>query len=382
MDITKDIQYVGVNDHVIDLFESQYHVPHGMAYNSYVILDEKIAVMDTVDARFSNEWLDNLAKVFGDKKPSYLVVQHMEPDHSASIRAFMEKYPETTLVGNAKTFDMLCNFYGECYTNKVVVKNGDELSLGSHTLQFVFAPMVHWPEVMMTYDKTDKVFFSADAFGKFGANDIEEPWLPEARRYYIGIVGKYGMQVQMLFKKIAGLEIQAICSLHGPVLTGDLTQYLDAYTKWSTYTPEEDSVVIAYTSVYGHTREAVRLLENALAKRGVKAASYDLARCDMHEAIAEAFRCSKVVLATTTYNADIFPPMRTYIDNLTERSFQNRKVALIENGSWAPTAAKVMSGLLEKAKNITYTETKVTIRSALTEENKAQLDQLAEELSK
>jgi flavorubredoxin len=381
MEITEDIQYVGVNDHQIDLFESQYKVPHGMAYNSYVILDEKTAVMDTVDARFTEEWLGNVEAVLKDRKPDYLIVQHMEPDHSASIAAFMEKYPATAVVGNAKTFDMLCNFYGHCYTNTVPVKDKETLSLGRHTLHFFFAPMVHWPEVMMTYDETDQVLFSADAFGKFGANDVDEPWLDEARRYYIGIVGKYGMQVMMLFKKIAGLPLKTICSLHGPVLSGDLTPYLEAYQKWASYTPEEDGVVIAYTSVYGHTRTAVKDLEKALQDKGVKVTVYDLARCDIHEAVAAAFRYSKLVLATTTYNTDIFPPMRFYIENLTERNFQNRAVGFIQNGTWAPMAEKVMRGLLEKSKNITYLEHSVTIKSAVTSANDDEIRAMAEELA-
>lgn len=382
MEITEDIQYVGVNDHQIDLFESQYKVPDGMAYNSYVILDEKTAVMDTVDVHFTKEWLSNIASVLKDRKPDYLIVQHMEPDHSASIAAFMEKYPETAIVGNAKTFDMLCNFYGHCYTNTVTVKEKDTLNLGKHILHFVFAPMVHWPEVMMTYDETDKVLFSADAFGKFGANDVEEPWLDEARRYYIGIVGKYGMQVMNLFKKIGGIEIKTICSLHGPVLSGDLTPYLNAYTKWASYTPEEDGVVIAYTSVYGHTREAANLLAEELTARDVKTEVYDLARCDIHQAVAAAYKYSKVVFASTTYNADIFPPMRFYMENLTERNFQNRTVAFIQNGSWAPMAEKVMRGILEKSKNLTYCEHNVTVKSAVTEANKEEIKALAEELSK
>lgn len=381
MEITEDIRYVGVNDHQVDLFESQYKVPHGMAYNSYVILDEKVAVMDTVDVHFTKEWLSNLAEVLKDRKPDYLVVQHMEPDHSASISAFMEKYPETVVVGNAKTFDMLCNFYGHCYTNTVTVKDKDTLSLGKHTLHFVFAPMVHWPEVMMSYDETDQVLFSADAFGKFGANDADEPWLDEARRYYIGIVGKYGMQVKNLFKKVEGLPIKTICSLHGPVLKGDLTPYLDVYTKWATYTPEEDGVVLAYTSVYGNTREAVRNLEKALNAKGVKTVAYDLARCDIHEAIAAAYKYSKLVLATTTYNTDIFPAMRFYIENLTERNFQNRTVGFIQNGTWAPMAEKVMRGLLEKSKNITYLEHNVTIKSALNSASDEELLAMADELA-
>lgn len=380
MEVTKDIRYIGVDDHQIDLFESQYKVPNGMAYNSYMIKAEKIAILDTVDVRFKEEWLKKVEKELDGKNPDYLILQHMEPDHSAAITVFLEKYPDTTLIGNTKTFDMLGNFYGNCCENKIFVKDGDTLDLGGHVLKFLFAPMVHWPEVMMTYDETDKVLFSADAFGKFGANDVKEPWLDEARRYYIGIVGKYGMQVQNLFKKTVGLQIDVICSLHGPVLKGNLHPYLDAYQKWSTYTPEEDGVVIAYTSVYGHTREAVHLLDEYLKERNVKTVVYDLARSDVHEAVADAFKYSKLVLATTTYNADIFPPMRTFIDNLVERSFQNRTLAFIENGSWAPIAKKVMAQMFEKSKNISYTEHNITIRSALTADTKVNLKWLADEL--
>ena len=380
--ITNSIFYIGENDHDIDLFEGQYVVPNGMAYNSYVIMDEKIAVMDTIDIRKTQPWLANLAEVLGERQPDYLVVQHMEPDHAASIGAFMAQYPNTTLVGNAKTFAMIGQFFPNLVLNNtLVVKNGDSLPLGVHTLQFLFAPMVHWPEVMLSYESAEKILFSADGFGKFGALDAEEPWADEARRYYIGIVGKYGVQVQNLLKKAANLDIATICPLHGPVLRENLGYYLNLYHTWSGYQPEEEGIVLAYTSVYGNTKKAVLQLAEKLAANGApKVVLHDLARCDVAEAVADAFRYSKLVLATTTYNADIFPFMREFIDHLTERNFSNRTVALVENGSWAPMAAKVMKGMLEKCKNLTYTETTVRILSALNEESIAQLNTLAEEL--
>ena len=382
MFITKDIKYIGVNDHEIDLFEGQYDVPNGMAYNSYAILDEKIAVMDTVDARFTEEWLANLKAALEGKAPDYLIVQHMEPDHSANIVQFTEVYPEAKIVASAKAFAMMKNFFGTDFAEKqVVVGEGDTLCLGAHTLTFVTAPMVHWPEVIVTYDSTDKVLFSADGFGKFGALDVEEDWACEARRYYIGIVGKYGAQVQNLLKKAAGLEIEKICPLHGPILTENLGYYLNLYNIWSSYQPEEEGVMIAYTSVYGNTKKAVLQLAEQLKELGCpKVVVNDLARCDMAEAVEDAFRYSKLVLATTTYNADIFPFMREFIDHLTERNYSNRTVAFIENGSWAPNATKVMRGMLEKSKNLTYTEATVKILSALNEESTAQLAALAKEL--
>ena len=382
MTITNDIRYAGVNDHQVDLFEGQYTVPNGMAYNSYVILDEKIAVMDTVDQHFQHEWLDNLAVILGGRKPDYLVVQHMEPDHSANIASFLSAYPEAAVVANAKTFAMIDQFFGPgLCENKVVVKDGESLSLGKHTLTFVFAPMVHWPEVMVTYDSTDKVLFSADGFGKFGALDVSENWADEARRYYIGIVGKYGAQVQNLLKKAAALEIEKICPLHGPVLEENLGEALELYNTWSSYAVESEGVMIAYTSVYGHTGKAVELLAEKLRLGGCpKVVVHDLARCDMAQAVADAFRYGKLVLATTTYNADIFPFMRTFIEHLTERNFQNRTVALIENGSWAPMAAKVMKGLFEKSKNLIFAGAPITIRSALSAENREQLNELSKEL--
>ena len=384
MEITKDIKYVGVNDHKVDLFEGQYVVPNGMAYNSYVILDEKIAVMDTVDAAFTHEWLDNLEGVLAGRKPDYLIVQHMEPDHSANIANFVKTYPDAKIVSSQKAFAMMKNFFGTDFAEKqITVGEGDTLSLGTHTLTFVTAPMVHWPEVIVTYDSTDKVLFSADGFGKFGALDVEESWACEARRYYIGIVGKYGAQVQALLKKAAGLDIAKICPLHGPVLTENLGYYLGLYNTWSSYQPEEDGVVIAYTSVYGNTKRAVLELAEKLKANGCpKVVVNDLARCDMAEAVEDAFRYSKLVLATTTYNADIFPFMKEFIHHLTERNFQNRTVAFIENGSWAPLAAKVMRGMLEDAKNITYTDTTVKILSALNDESREQLSALANELSR
>ena len=382
MNITKDIAYIGVNDRKVDLFEGQYVVPNGMAYNSYVILDEKIAVMDTVDANFTHEWLDNLQNALGGRKPDYLVVQHMEPDHSANIVSFTKAYPNAKIVSSSKAFVMMKNFFGTDFADKqVVVGEGSTLELGRHTLTFVTAPMVHWPEVIVTYDSTDKVLFSADGFGKFGALDADEDWACEARRYYIGIVGKYGAQVQALLKKAAGLDIEIICPLHGPVLTENLGYYLNLYNTWSSYQPEEEGIVIAYTSVYGNTKKAVLQLADKLRANGCpKVVVNDLARCDMAEAVEDAFRYSKLVLATTTYNAGIFPFMREFIDHLTERNFSNRTVGFIENGSWAPLAAKVMRGMLENSKNITFTENNVKIMSALNETSSEQLDALAKEL--
>ncbi len=384
MYVTEDIKYIGVNDHKIDLFEGQYEVPNGMAYNSYAIIDQKIAIMDTVDAAFTHEWLDNIQNTLHDRKPDYLIVQHMEPDHSANIMNFVKAYPDAKIVASAKAFAMMKNFFGTDFLEKqMVVGEGDTLSLGKHNLTFVTAPMVHWPEVIVTYDSTDKVLFSADGFGKFGALDVEEDWACEARRYYIGIVGKYGAQVQSLLKKAAGLDIQIICPLHGPVLHENLGYYLNLYHTWSSYQPEEEGVVIAYTSVYGNTKKAVMQLAEKLQANGCpKVVVNDLARCDMAEAVEDAFRYSKLVLATTTYNAEIFPFMHEFITHLTERNFQNRTVALIENGSWAPLAAKVMRGMFEKSKNITFADTTVKILSALNEESAAQLDTLADELCK
>ena len=384
MFITNDIRYIGVNDHKIDLFEGQYIVPNGMAYNSYVIIDEKIAIMDTVDANFTHEWMDNIQNTLGSRKPDYLIIQHMEPDHSANIVNFAKAYPDTKIVASAKAFQMMKNFFGTDYEkNGLVIKEGDMLSLGKHTLLFVAAPMVHWPEVMVTYDMTDKVLFSADGFGKFGALDVEEDWACEARRYYFGIVGKYGVQVQNLLKKAGGLNINAICPLHGPVLKENLGYYLDLYNTWSSYQPEEEGIVIAYTSVYGNTKKAVMLLADKLRSYGCpKVVVNDLARCDMAEAVEDAFRYSKLVLATTTYNAEIFPFMREFINHLTERGYKNRTVGFMENGSWSPLAAKVMKGMLEKSKNLIYTDTTVRILSALNEESTAQVESLAQELCK
>ncbi len=383
MRITDDIKYVGVNDHKTDLFEGQYEVPNGMAYNSYAIIDEKIAIMDSVDVGFGKEWLENIREVLRDRSPDYLVVQHMEPDHSASITLFADAFPSATLVASAKAFSMMRGFFGTEFLDKrLVVSEGDTLSLGKHELHFISAPMVHWPEVIVTYDSTDKVLFSADGFGKFGALDVEEEWACEARRYYIGIVGKYGAQVQSLLKKVAGLDIEIICPLHGPVLKGNLSYYVGLYDTWSSYRPEEEGVVIAYTSVYGNTKAAVELLAAELEKEGVKVAVSDLARCDMAEAVEDAFRYSKLVLATTTYNGDVFPFMREFINHLTERNYQNRRVALIENGSWAPVAAKVIQKMLEKSKDIAYAENSVKILSAITEENRSEIISLAKELSK
>ena len=381
--VTDAIIYVGANDHDVDLFEGQYVVPNGMAYNSYVILDEKTVVMDTIDQSKTSEWLGNLQRALGDSQPDYLVVQHMEPDHSASIQAFVEKYPETTVVGNAKTFKMIYKFFPELeIKNTLTVNDGDSLEIGSHTLTFVFAPMVHWPEVMMTYESSEKVLFSADGFGKFGALDVEEDWAGEARRYYIGIVGKYGPQVQAVLKKAAGLDIQIICPLHGPVLDEDLGYYINLYDIWSSYRPETDGVCICYTSVYGNTKKAVAMLEQELIQLGVpNVVVNDLARCDMAKAVEDAFRYDKLVLATTTYNSEIFPFMKQFIDHLTERNFQNRTVAFIENGSWAPQAHKIMKRHFEKSKNIEYTANNVTIHSALNEESTAQVMALAGELA-
>jgi flavorubredoxin len=382
MEITNDIKYVGVNDHAIDLFEGQYTVPNGMAYNSYVILDDKIAVMDTVDINFKDEWLANIAAVLGSRKPDYLIVQHMEPDHSANIANFLEVYPETTVVGNAKTFAMMDQFFSlDPSVKRMTVANKGTLELGSHTLTFVFAPMVHWPEVMVTYDSKDKVLFSADGFGKFGALDVDEDWACEARRYYFGIVGKYGAPVQNLLKVAATLDISIICPLHGPVLSENLGYYLEKYNIWSSYGVEDEGVMIAYNSVYGNTKKAVEFLASKLEELGCpKVVVSDLAREDMAECVEDAFRYGKLVLATPTYNGDVFPFMKSFIHHLTERSYQNRTIALIENGSWAPTANKVMTGMLEGCKNITYTETSVTIKSAMNADTEAALVKLAEEL--
>ncbi len=382
MNITDDIVYLGVNDHITDLFEGQYKVPNGMCYNSYAVLDAKTAIMDTVDIRFAHEWLDNIAGVFGSRKPDFLVIQHMEPDHSASIAKFMEVYPETKIVSSVKAFAMMLNFFGTDFEERrIVVGEGDTLALGRHTLAFVAAPMVHWPEVIVTYDTCDKVLFSADGFGKFGAMDAQEDWIDEARRYFIGIVGKYGAQVQALLKKAAALDIAAICPLHGPVLKENLGYYLNLYQTWSSYTIESEGILIAYTSVYGNTKKAVELLAEKLQSCGCpKVVVRDLARCDMSEAVADAFRYGKIVLATTTYNADIFPFMKEFIHHLTERNFQNRTVAMIENGSWAPLAIKTMRGMLENSRNITYTANNVTIKSSLSAENSEKLTALAEEL--
>ncbi|MCR4821011.1 MAG: flavin reductase [Elusimicrobiales bacterium] len=382
MEITKDIKYIGVNDHKVDLFEGQYKVPNGMAYNSYVILDEKIAVMDTVDRNFTHEWLDNLEHALNGRRPDYLVIQHMEPDHSANIANFMKAYPEAVIVSSAKAFAMMKNFFGtEFEDRRIVVAEGGKLELGSHVLNFVAAPMVHWPEVIVTYDSTDKVLFSADGFGKFGALDADEDWACEARRYYIGIVGKYGAQVQALLKKAAGLDIKIICPLHGPVLTENLGYYLNLYNIWSSYGVETEGIMVAYTSVYGNTKQAAEYLAEKLKEKGCpKVAITDLARSDMAENVEDAFRYGKIVLATTTYNADIFPFMKEFINHLTERTFRNRTVAFIENGSWAPLAAKTMRKMLEGCRNITFLEKSVTIKSAVSDENRKQLDEMADEL--
>lgn len=381
--ITNDIRYVGVNDHEVDLFEGQYLVPNGMAYNSYVIVDDKVAVMDTVDQRFGEAWLEKIAAVLGDRKPDYLVVQHMEPDHSANIVKFLERYPDATVVGNAKTFVMMAQFFPDAPEMKrLIVKDGETLILGKHTLTFVFAPMVHWPEVMVSYDSFDKVLFSADGFGKFGALDVEDEWDCEARRYYIGIVGKYGMQVQKLLKAAATLDIAIICPLHGPILKENLGHYIEKYDIWSSYRPEDSGVMIAYASVYGHTKAAAEELARELESRGQKVVLADLAREDMAECVEDAFRYDRLVLASVTYNGDIFPPMHAFLHALTERSFQNRTVAFMENGTWAPAAARIMAAALEKSKNITFAQEKVTMKSAMDQDTKASIRRLAEELAK
>lgn len=382
--VTNDIFYIGVNDHEIDLFEGQFDVPNGMAYNSYAIMDEKIAVMDTVDINFGDEWLANLKEVLGDRKPDYLIVQHMEPDHSANIDKFIAEFPDAAVVGNAKTFAMIKAFFPDLeLKNTLTVKDGETLSLGAHTLNFVFAPMVHWPEVMVTYDSTDKVLFSADGFGKFGALDADEDWACEARRYYFGIVGKYGVQVQTLLKKAAALDIQTICPLHGPILSENLSYYLDLYNTWSSYGVESDGVFIAYTSVYGNTKKAAELLKDKLLEKGCpKVAIADLAREDMAESVEDGFRYGKLVLATTTYNGEVFPFMNQYIDWLIERNYQNRTIGIIENGTWAATAAKYIKNKFEKSKNITWLDTTVSIKSAVKPENIAQIEALADELMK
>ena len=381
--ITNDIRYVGVNDHEVDLFEGQYLVPKGMAYNSYVIVDEKVAVMDTVDQRFGEAWLEKIAGVLGDRKPDYLVVQHMEPDHSGSIVKFLERYPDATVVGNAKTFVMMAQFFPDAPEMKqLAVKDGETLALGKHTLTFVFAPMVHWPEVMVSYDSFDKVLFSADGFGKFGALDVEDEWDCEARRYYIGIVGKYGMQVQKLLKIAATLDIAVICPLHGPVLKENLGHYIEKYEIWSSYRPEDSGVMIAYASVYGHTRAAAEELARELESRGQRVVLADLARADMAECVEDAFRYDRLVLASVTYNGDIFPPMHAFLHALTERSYQNRTVAFMENGTWAPAAARIMAAAFEKSKNITFAQEKVTIKSAMNQDTKVSIRRLAEELAK
>ena len=384
MEITKDIVYLGVNDHAVDLFESQYSVPNGMAYNSYLIMDDQTVVMDTVDAHFTDEWITKIAAALGERAPDYLVVQHMEPDHAGSIDAFAQAYPTTKIVSSAKAFVMMQQFFGTDYADRrIVVKEGDTLPLGHHTLHFVTAPMVHWPEVIMTYDDADKVLFSADAFGKFGALDVEEEWLPEARRYFIGIVGKYGVQVQAVLKKAAGLDIETICSLHGPILHKEqLADVLAAYDTWSAYRPETDGILVAYTSIYGHTADAAEQLAEDLRTKGQQVVVMDLARCDMAEAVAQAFRFSKLVLATPTYNGDVFPFTKTFIEHLTERNYQNRTVALMENGSWAPTAARVMRKMFEASKNLTILDETVTVKGSLDDASTAQLHALADALSK
>ena len=384
MEITKDIVYLGVNDHAVDLFESQYSVPNGMAYNSYLIMDDQTVVMDTVDAHFTDEWITKIAAALGDRAPDYLVVQHMEPDHAGSIDAFAQAYPTTKIVSSAKAFVMMQQFFGTDYADRrIVVKEGDTLPLGHHTLHFVTAPMVHWPEVIMTYDDADKVLFSADAFGKFGALDVEEEWLPEARRYFIGIVGKYGVQVQAVLKKAAGLDIETICSLHGPILHKEqLADVLAAYDTWSAYRLETDGILVAYTSIYGHTADAAEQLAEELRTKGQQVVVMDLARCDMAEAVAQAFRFSKLVLATPTYNGDVFPFTKTFIEHLTERNYQNRTVALMENGSWAPTAARVMRKMFEASKNLTILDETVTVKGSLDDASTAQLHALADALSK
>ena len=382
MRITDDVRYVGVNDYEIDLFEGLYKVPDGMAYNSYVILDEKIAVLDTVDGEYTSQWMNNIERVLEGKCPDYLVIQHMEPDHSANILSFVERYPDVVLVASAKAFVMMTNFFGKDFTkNGIVVADEDVLSLGKHKLMFFMAPMVHWPEVIMTYDSTEKILFSADGFGRFGAYDIEEEWVDEARRYYVGIVGKYGIYVQKLLRKLAGWDIRTICPLHGPVLSGDISYYVEMYNTWSNYIPEEDGIMIAYTSVYGNTKRAVSILEEKLKDRGYKrVVTYDLARCDMSVAVADAFKYSKLVLATTTYNAELFPPMREFVSWLTERNYQKRLVGIIENGSWAPIAAKIIKEKMERCKGIVFAETTVRILSVPNGESIEQLEMLANEL--
>ena len=384
MEITKDIVYLGVNDHAVDLFESQYSVPNGMAYNSYLIMDDQTVVMDTVDAHFTDEWITKIAAALGNRAPDYLVVQHMEPDHAGSIDAFAQAYPTTKILSSAKAFVMMQQFFGTDYADRrIVVKEGDTLPLGHHTLHFVTAPMVHWPEVIMTYDDADKVLFSADAFGKFGALDVEEEWLPEARRYFIGIVGKYGVQVQAVLKKAAGLDIETICSLHGPILHKEqLADVLAAYDTWSAYRPETDGILVAYTSIYGHTADAAEQLAEELRTKGQQVVVMDLARCDMAEAVAQAFRFSKLVLATPTYNGDVFPFTKTFIEHLTERNYQNRTVALMENGSWAPTTARVMRKMFEASKNLTILDETVTVKGSLDDASTAQLHALVDALSK
>lgn len=380
--ITDDVKYVGVNDRAIDLFEGQYEVPHGMAYNSYVIIDEKIAVMDSVDRNFKDEWLENIKNILGDRTPDYLVVQHMEPDHSANIYEFAKAFPQAKIVSNAMAFGMMAQFFGTSFDeNKVVVKDGDSLSLGKHTLNFYTTPMVHWPEVMMTYESYDKILFSADAFGKFGANDVDEEWISEARRYYFGIVGKFGMQVQNALKKLSALEIEKICPLHGPVLSENLGYYLDLYSKWSSYEPESKGVAICYTSIYGNTKNAVMMLKEELESRGTEVVVNDLARCDTAKAVADAFKFNELVLATTTYNGEIFPIMREYVNELTERGYRNRKIGIVENGTWNPMAKSYIKRQFEKSKEIEFTETVVSIRSAVNDDNKAQIKLIADELA-
>ena len=382
MNITNDIKYIGVNDHIIDLFEGQYDVPNGMAYNSYVIVDEKIAIMDTVDTNFTHEWMDNIQNTIGNRKPDYLIIQHMEPDHSANIHNFVKAYPDVTVVASEKAFRLMKNFFGTDFTdNRIVISEGNTLCLGKHNLTFISAPMVHWPEVMVTYDRTDKVLFSADGFGKFGALDVEEDWACEARRYYFGIVGKYGAQVQAVLKKVGGLDIKIICPLHGPVLSENLGYYLDLYNTWSSYGVESEGVLICYTSVYGNTKKAVELMAKELEDTGcVKVAVNDLARCDMAEAVEDAFRYGKIILATTTYNGDIFPFMREFIHELLERGYKNRKIGIIENGSWAPMAGKIIKKMFENSKEIQFSDTVVTIHSAVKDENVEQIKKLAGEM--
>lgn len=380
--ITEDVKYVGVNDRQIDLFEGQYEVLRGMAYNSYVIIDEKIAVMDSVDRHFKDEWLENIKNILGDRTPDYLVVQHMEPDHSANIYEFVKEFPQAKIVSNAVSFGMMAQFFGTSFDeNKVVVKDGDSLSLGKHTLNFYTTPMVHWPEVMMTYESKDKILFSADAFGKFGANDVDEEWISEARRYYFGIVGKFGMQVQNALKKLGDFDIEKICPLHGPVLSENLGYYLDLYRKWSSYEPESKGVAICYTSIYGNTKNAVMMLKEELESRGAEVVVNDLARCDTAKAVADAFKYSELVLATTTYNGEIFPIMREYVNELTERGFRNRKIGIVENGTWNPMAKSYIKRQFEKSKEIEFTETVVSIRSAVNDDNKAQIKLIADELA-